>query len=52
MKTVVKVEQYDSMNKPLRSISMAEQTQVDELVELFLAADFKKQEKILTKLRK
>lgn len=52
MKTIVKVEQYDSMNKPLRKISMVEQIQVDELVGLFLAADFEKQQKILTKLRK
>lgn len=52
MKTIVKVEQYDSSNKPLRGISIIEQIQLDELVELFLAADFKKQQKILTKLRK
>lgn len=52
MKTIVRVEQYDSMNKPLRKISIIEQIQVDELVELFLALDFNKQQKILTKLRK
>lgn len=52
MKTIVKVEQYDSSNKPLKGISMIEQIQVDELVELFLDLDFNKQQKILTKLRK
>jgi hypothetical protein len=52
MKTVVKVVQFDTQNKPLRSISVIEQMQVDELVGLFLTLDYNKQQKVLTKLRK
>jgi len=52
MKTIVKVEQYDSLNKPLKTLSVAQQMDIDELVGLFLAADLIKQQKILNKLRK
>lgn len=52
MKTTVIVRQEDSAGYALRAIPLAEQLRVTELVELFLEADFKKQQKILTKLRK
>ena len=52
MKTVVKVEQYDSSNNRMRTLNIIEQTAVEELVQLFLEADFKKKEKVLNKLRK
>lgn len=52
MKTIVKVEQYDSSNKPLRTLSVSQQMDIDELVERFLNADYNKQQKILNKLRK
>lgn len=52
MKTIVRVEQYDSSNKPMDRLTMIEQMEVNELVELFLAADLKKKEQVLNKLRK
>ncbi len=53
MKTIVKVEQYDSSDKRISgTLSVIDQMNVDELVGRFLNADYKKQQKILNKLRK
>ena len=53
MKTIVKVEQYDSLNKRIGgALSVIDQMNIDELVERFLNADYNKQQKILNKLRK
>jgi hypothetical protein len=52
METTIVIKQKDSSGYTLRAVSLVEQTKVNELVELFLDADLKTQEKILTKLRK
>lgn len=52
MQTKVKIKQRDSSGYKVRQVSLTEQMQVDELVSLFIAADLKIKEELLTKLRK